>query len=65
MNIKLEKYRRYIFIGIIIIALGVTLANTMKENTGSLGIVFIGVGGLFLIIDMNLKRKEDNSKPNT
>lgn len=62
MENKMEKYKRYIFAGIIIIALGVTFTNTMKETSGSLGIVFIAVGGLFFIIGMNMKRKKDQSE---
>ena len=62
MEKTLEEYRKYIFIGIIIIALGVTLSTTMKDTVGSLGTVLIAVGGLFFIIGMNKKRKEDGQK---
>lgn len=62
MEKKLEEYRKYIFIGIIIIALGVTLSTTMKDTVGSLGTVLIAVGGLFFIIGMSKKRKEDDQK---
>lgn len=62
MNNKLEKYKRYIFIGITTIALGITFSTTMKESIGSLGIVFIAVGGLFFIIGMSMKKKEDRIK---
>ena len=53
----MKKYRRYIFTGIIIISLGITFSTTMADSVGSLGTVFIAVGGLFLIIGMNMKRK--------
>ena len=62
MDTKLEKYKRFIFIGILIIALGVTFSTTLKETVGSLGIVFIAVGGLFFIIGMSKKRKKDEEK---
>jgi Sec-independent protein secretion pathway component TatC len=62
MDTKLEKYKRFIFIGILIIALGVTFSTTLKETVGSLGIVFIAVGGLFFIIGMSKKRKKDEQK---
>jgi len=45
--------------GIIILSLGITFNTSMKDSFGSLGIVFIGLGGLFFIIGMNMKRKED------
>ena len=61
MSKKLENYKRYIFIGIIIIALGLTFNTTLKDTPGSLGTVFIAVGGLFFIIGMNKKRKEEKS----
>lgn len=55
---KTEEYKRFIYIGIIIIALGVTFSTSLKEIAGSLGIVLISIGGLFFIIGMNKKKKE-------
>ncbi len=62
MSKRLEPYRKFIFIGIIIIALGITFSTTLKDTVGSLGIVFIAVGGLVFIIGMSKKRKEDEQK---
>ncbi len=59
---KLEQYKRYIFMGIIIIALGVTFSTTLEDTAGSLGTVFIALGGLFFIIGMNMKRKLSENK---
>jgi len=59
MKNQLENYRKYIFIGIIIIAFGITFSTTLKDTLGSLGTVFIGVGALFFIIGMSKKRKSD------
>jgi len=59
MSKKLEKYKQYIFIGIIIISLGVTFSTILKDNVGSLGTVFIAIGGLFFIIGMSMKKKEE------
>ncbi len=56
------NYKRYIFIAIIIISLGITFNTTLKDTAGSLGTVFIAVGGLFFIIGMSKKRNEDESK---
>ena len=57
MSTKPEKYKRYIYMGIVIIALGISFTTTLKESVGALGIVFIAVGGLFFIIGMSQKRK--------
>ena len=59
---KLEEYKRYIFIAIIIIALGITFTTTAKDTIGAIGTVFIAIGGLLFIIGMNKKRKLENSK---
>ena len=59
---KLEEYERYIFIAIIIIALGITFTTTAKDTIGAIGTVFIAIGGLLFIIGMNKKRKLENSK---
>lgn len=55
------NYRRFIFAGIVIIALGITFSTTLKEEVGSLGTVLIAVGGLFFIIGMSMKRKSDEN----
>lgn len=57
MNHLNPTYRRYIFLGMILIALGVTFSTTM-ESIASLGTVFIAVGGLFFIIGMSKKSNE-------
>ena len=54
-----ERYKRLFFISIIFIALGVTFNTTLE--IGSLGTVFIAVGGLFFIAAMARKRKENES----
>ncbi|MDX1828652.1 MAG: hypothetical protein R3342_03805 [Lutibacter sp.] len=59
MKKQIENYRRYIFLGIIIISLGITFNTTLKDVPGSLGTVFIAVGGLFFIIGMSKKSKVD------
>ena len=56
------NYRRFIFIGIIIIALGITFTTTLKDTVGLLGTVLVAVGGLFFIIGMSKKRKEDEQR---
>jgi len=55
-------YRRTLFIGMIVIALGIVLSTTLSEKVGSLGIVFIAIGGLLFIIGMTRKKREDADK---
>ena len=62
MNRKLQSYRRFIFIGIIIIVFGIKFHTTLKDTVSRLGTVFIIARGLFLIIGMSKKRKEDKQK---
>jgi len=59
---KLEGYKRPLFLGAVITALGITFTTTLKDSVGSVGIVFIAVGGLFFIIGMKKKRMEDEQK---
>jgi len=59
---KLEGYKRPLFLGAVMIAIGITFTTTLKETVGSVGIVFIAVGGLFFIIGMRKKREEDEQK---
>ena len=56
METKTEDYKKYFFMGIIIIALGISLSTTLSDTMGSLGTVFIAVGGLLFIIAMSKKR---------
>lgn len=53
---NLENYKKFIFAGITIIALGVTFSTSLKDSAGSLGIVLIAVGGLFFIVGMHRKK---------
>ena len=44
---------------IIVIALGVVFSTAMSGAVGSLGTVFIAIGGFLFIVAMSRKRKED------
>ena len=59
MSKKIERYKRYIFVGMIIISLGITFSTALKDSLGALGTVFIAIGGLFFIIGMSIKKKEE------
>lgn len=55
MEAELPKYKRILFLGIIFTALGITLTNVFHEESSSIGIVFIAIGGLFIIIGAKQK----------
>jgi len=55
---KLKGHKQYLYASTIIIALGITFTTIMKDPIGSIGIIFIMIGGLFFIVGMNKKRKE-------
>ena len=56
----MEGYKRIFFIGLIVIALGVIFSTTLSDKLGSLGIVFIAIGGLLFIASMSRKKKEED-----
>ena len=56
----MEGYKRIFFIGLIVIALGVIFSTTLSDTLGSLGIVFIAIGGLLFIASMSRKKKEED-----
>ena len=53
----MARYKRSIFLGMILISLGITLTSTLGADLGSVGIVLIGVGGFFIIAGIRLKNK--------
>jgi len=57
MKTRSSEYKHFLFIGITLIALGINFSTTLQNSFGSLGTVFIAIGGLFFIIAMNKKRE--------
>ena len=57
-----RRYKRIFFLSLVCFALGAVFNVTLKEQTGSLGTVFIALGGLFLISSMAAKKKSNNQK---
>lgn len=51
------NHNRTFILSIILIALGITLTNVFKLS--AIGVVFIAVGGLFFIIAMARKNKNE------
>ncbi|OQY27353.1 MAG: hypothetical protein B6244_10855 [Candidatus Cloacimonetes bacterium 4572_55] len=61
----MKKYQRLAFLGIIVTALGIVLGivftTTLKDTVGTLGIVFIGIGGFLLVAGMSEKKRSEGS----
>ena len=55
----MEGYKRIFFMGLIVIALGIIFSTTLSDKLGSLGIVFIAIGGLLFIASMSRKKKQE------
>ena len=45
-----------IFIGVLVVALGVLLTIAMREETGPLGIIFIAVGGVAIVLGISQRK---------
>jgi len=56
----MQGYKRILFVGLIVIALGIIFSTTLNDKLGSLGIVFIAIGGLLFIASMSRKKKEED-----
>ena len=56
----MQGYKRIFFIGLVVIALGIVFSTTLSERLGSLGIVFIALGGLLFVASMSRKKKEED-----
>jgi drug/metabolite transporter superfamily protein YnfA len=61
-KLKVREYKRFVFIGIIVISLGITFSTTLKEGYPSLGPVFVALGGFFILIGLSKKRTLKESK---
>ncbi|MEN8125703.1 MAG: hypothetical protein ABFR32_11305 [Bacteroidota bacterium] len=57
----MPNYKRFLILSLTFIALGITFKITLSENNGSLGIVLIAVGWLFLIIGLAKKKEADRN----
>ncbi|NNF33662.1 MAG: hypothetical protein HKN68_06120 [Saprospiraceae bacterium] len=62
MKRKWKSYERIMYIAIIVIAFGIIFNTTLSESMGSLGTVFIAIGGLLFISAMSRKKKEINKQ---
>ena len=57
----MNKSINQIYLGIIIIALGVIMTSAMQGIPRPLGLVFIGVGVIQLVLGMKKKKAEDGT----
>ena len=55
MILEKEKRKKLIYMSSALIALGVTFATSLADRFGILGIIFIALGGLFLIMGLGMK----------
>jgi uncharacterized membrane protein HdeD (DUF308 family) len=62
MKNRLNNWQRRVYLGIILIALGAVLSATLAEDSNSLGVIFMALGGLLLISGMSLKKKADKDQ---
>ena len=62
MKNKKKDSKNTIYFGIIIIALGIVVTSAMEGIPRPLGLVFIGIGGIFFILGMKKKKEEDRTK---
>ena len=58
----MKTYKRTLFLGTILTALGITLTTILDDSRRPIGIVLIAIGGLFFILGMKSKREEDGLK---
>jgi Sec-independent protein secretion pathway component TatC len=61
MKHHLSGYRRYVYLGMILVALGITLSTALKDSMGAIGVVLIAIGGLLFILGMRMKKGQDTS----
>ena len=58
-----EKNKNKIYMGIIIIALGVVMTVSLPETTGLVGFAFIAIGVVFFVLGIRDNKKETSNDP--
>lgn len=56
---KLAEYQKFIYLGIVVIALGIVFTTSLRETAGYFGNVLVAIGGLFFIIGMSKKKRSE------
>ena len=54
----MEDYKKFLYVAIIVIALGVVFSININRV---LGTIFIAIGGFFLLVSMNKKRQGEQN----
>lgn len=58
MNQIKERSRRYIYVGVILTALGVVFSTLLREQVGAIGIIFILIGVFFTLVGFNMRKNK-------
>lgn len=61
---KLKSYQQFIYLGLIIIAIGLAFTLNPKESVSSMSTVFVVLGGLIFLIGISKKRAENGETGN-
>jgi len=48
----MSRNKTAIFIGVLVVMLGILLTTTMNEKTGPIGIILIAVGGIAVVLGL-------------
>lgn len=57
----MERYKKLLIIFMSIVALGTAFSTTLADLLGTLGTVFVAIGGLLFIAAMKEKRNNDEN----
>lgn len=61
---RIENYKRYIILSVVLNLLGITSVTAIKDQLGSFGYVLIAVGVLFFFLGMNMRKRKRRKKVN-
>jgi predicted membrane channel-forming protein YqfA (hemolysin III family) len=56
---KLAEYQKFIYLGIVVIALGIVFTTSLRETAGYFGNVLVAIGGLLFIVGMSKKKRSE------
>ncbi|HKK61702.1 MAG TPA: hypothetical protein VJ951_04030 [Bacteroidales bacterium] len=56
------SYRRLIYIGVIVVVLGISFTTLLNDSVGELGLVFVVVGGALFGVGMHKKNSKQPEK---
>ena len=62
MSNNLSGYRRYLYIGVVTIIIGILVTTNLSDQISSLGIILIAVGVLLFVIGIGQKKSRSSKK---